>query len=161
MKEIHANLFIGNDDDCDACAENMEFAIVHACQSCHRKVINNSGSLPVTHPNYLVYEHSAHLYLNMVDSPNELLAEYTHPIFERAMGFIADEMKAKKVLIHCNFGMSRSPSLGLAYLAKTGVIPNNSLEEAAAQFQLKYPKYSPGTGILLYMKRNWDYLMGL
>ena len=100
-----------------------------------------------------------HLYLNMVDMPNELLPKFTHPMFKAAMGFIDREIKNKKVLIHCNYGMSRSPSLGLTYLAISGVIPKNSFEAAAGKFMELYPKYSPGMGITLYMKHNWDFLM--
>ena len=159
MTKIHSNLFIGGDADCDACAINPEFAIVHACKTCHQQALKYSGALPPTHPNYLIYEHGSHLYLNMVDMPNELLPKFTHPIFECAMGFINREIKNKKVLIHCNFGVSRSPSLGLVYLASTGVISNNSLEEAINEFEELYPKYAPGTGIILYMKHNWDFLM--
>jgi hypothetical protein len=161
MKEIHTNLYIGNDDDCDACTANMGVAVVHACKSCHQKELGYSGALPATHPEYLIRERGSHLYLNMVDMPNELLPEYTHPMVERAMGFIINRIKTQKVLIHCNFGMSRSPSLGLVYLARTGAISNSSLDAAAVQFQSLYPKYSPGTGIFRYMKRHWQYLMNL
>jgi len=161
MKEIHTNLFIGNDDDCAACAIKPEFATVHACKSCHQIALEYRGTLPASHPSYLIHENALNLHLNMVDMPTELLPEYVNPIVKRSMEFIEHNLKVKKVLIHCNFGMSRSPSLGLAYLAKTGVIPNNSPEAAIAQLQLIYPRYSPGAGIFLYMKRNWDYLMGL
>ena len=161
MKEVHTNLFIGDDTDCSICTANAEFAIVHSCKTCHQKVLGYRGVLPSAHPAYLVYEEGAHLYLNLVDMPNELPAEFGHPMVERAMRFISREIKTKKVLIHCNFGMSRSPSLGLAYLAITGVISKNSLEGAINEFQARYPKYSPGGGILLYMKRNWDFLMNL
>ena len=159
MKEIHTNLFIGDDTDCSACTADPEFAVVHACKTCHQRVLSYSGALSPMHPKYLIYEHGAHLYLNMIDMPNEFLPRFTHPIFKRAMGFIDREIKTKKVLIHCNYGASRSPSLGLTYLAITGVISKNSIEEAASEFEEIYPKYTPGTGILFYMKRNWDLLM--
>ena len=159
MKKIHTNLFIGGDSDCDACLMDPEFSIVHACKTCHQKAVKYEGSLSPSHPNYLIYEVGSHIYLNMVDMPNELLSKFTNPIFKHAMDFINREIKTKNVLVHCNFGMSRSPSLGLVYLASTGVISNNSLENAADEFFGLYPKYSPGTGIMLYMKHNWDFLM--
>jgi len=159
MKEVHTNLFIGDDADCRACTAKPEFAIVHACKTCHQKALNYPGALPATHPHYLVYEHGKNLYLNMVDMPTEFLPKFTHPLFGHAMDFIDREIKTKKVLIHCNYGASRSPSLGLTYLAITGVISKNSIEEAAAEFEEAYPKYAPGMGILFYMKRYWDFLM--
>ena len=159
MKEIYTSLFIGDDADCNACLANPEFAIVHACKSCYQKALNYSGALSQIHPNYLIYEHEANLYLNLVDMPNELLPEFAHPIFKHAMGFIDREIKTKKVLIHCNFGSSRSPSLGLTYLAITGVISKNSFQAAGNDFLGRYPRYAPGTGIMFYMKRHWDFLM--
>jgi len=159
MTQIHTNLFIGGDSDCDACSVNKEFSIIHACKTCHQEVLKYGGALPQSHPNYLILERGPHIYLNMVDMPNELVPKYTHPMFKSAMDFISREIKSKKVLVHCNFGVSRSPSLGLVYLARTGVISNSSLGEAAGEFAVLYPKYSPGMGITLYMKRNWEYLM--
>ena len=159
MVEIHKNLFIGNDADCEECMEKPDFAIVHACKSCYENGLKYSGSLPETHPEYLVYEEGNSIYLNLLDMPNEFLTKYTHPIFGRTMEFVHREIKTKKVLVHCNYGMSRSPSLGLVYLAITGVIANDSCEAAVHDFVKLYPKYSPGTGIMLYMHHNWDFLM--
>ena len=160
MKEVYTNLFIGDDADCNVCSMNPEFSIVHACKTCHQKALGYRGALPPTHPNCLVYENGAHLYLNMVETgPNELLPKLTHPVFKSAMGFIAREIQNKKVLVHCNYGMSRSPSLGLIYLAKTGVITKKSFEEAMNKFYELYPKYAPATGRMLYLKNNWDFLV--
>ena len=159
MNEIYTNLFIGDDDDCYTCLLDSGFSIVHACKTCHQEVLKYHGLLPHTHPNYLIYEHGKNLYLNMVDMPNEFLAKYTNPIFKHAMGFIKREIQNKKVLIHCNFGYSRSPSLGFIYLAITGVISKKSINEAMNEFIKLYPKYSPGNGIILYMQHNWDFLM--
>ena len=159
MKEVYTKLFIGDDNDCMACSTDPGFSIVHACQSCHQRALNYKVSLPSTHPNHLIYEYGAHLYLNMLDTPYELDSEFTHPVFKRAMEFIHHEIKTKKLLVHCNFGYSRSPSLGLVYLAINGLIPNKSLEEALNEYVKLYPKYAPGRGIRLYMKNNWDFLM--
>ena len=161
MNEIYANLFIGDDDDCDSCSMDSGFSIVHACKTCHQGALKYKGFLPSTHPNYLSYEDGKHLYHNLVDMPNELLAKYTNPIFKHSMEFIKREIESlnKKVLVHCNFGYSRSPSLGLTYLAITGIIPKKSIKEAMDEFIRLYPRYSPGRGIILYMQHNWDFLM--
>ena len=67
----------------------------------------------------------------------------------------------RKILIHCNMGQSRSSSIGLIYLAIIGIITNNSFETAMEEFRKLYPEYLPGTGIMLYMQHNWDFLMNL
>jgi len=159
MQQVHTNLFIGTDEDCTTFTKNAGFAIVHSCKSCHQKRLENNGTLSSTHPHYLVYEEDSHLYLNLLDLPTELLPEIAHPMFKSAMEFIHREIQNKKVLIHCKFGMSRSPSIGLAYLAISGVISNNSFKEAINDFLSLYPGYAPGTGITFYMKHHWDFLM--
>ena len=161
MRKVYTNLFIGSDADCATCVINPEFSVIHACKTCHQRAVGYIGSLPSTHPNYLIYENGAHLFLNMVDMPNELLSRFTNPIFNCAIGFINREIQKKKILIHCNMGQSRSPSIGLIYLATTGTISNNSFETAMEEFRRLYPEYFPGTGIMLYMQHNWDFLMNI
>ena len=161
MKKVYTNLYIGSDNDCATCVMNSEFSIIHACKTCHQRAVGYTGSLPPTHHNYLIYENGAHLFLNMVDMPNELLPKFTNPIFNCAISFIKRDIQNKKILIHCNMGQSRSPSIGLVYLAITGTIPNNSYETAMGKFKELYPEYLPGAGIMLYMRRNWGFLMNI
>ena len=159
MKKICENLFIGNDSDCSVCVKDSDFAIIHACKTCHQKALNYSKNLPSVHPNYLIYENGAHLFLNMVDKPVEFQPQFTHPMVSKAMEFINNNIKNKKILIHCNQGQSRSPSLGLVYLARNGDIPKDSYSVAAQAFLKLYPDYSPGTGIALYLEHNWDWII--
>jgi len=158
MKQIHDNLFIGNDIDCRAAICNSEFAIIHACKTCHQKKLGYEKSLPANHEHYLIYENDSHLFLNMVDMPNEFRAEFTNPMFARAMDFIR-RAAPRKVLVHCNQGLSRSPSLGMMWLVINGVIAKDSQCSAVADFLKIYPDYAPGNGIKLYMQNNWDYLI--
>jgi predicted protein tyrosine phosphatase len=161
MKQIYKNLFIGNDNDCKLYSNDSEFAIIHACKTCHQKALMYSKSLPPGNQNYLIYEVGNHLFLNLVDMPMEFQPKFTHPIFEQAMRFIDKNINDKKVLIHCNQGLSRSTSLGLVWLARQGGIMNKSYEYAAMEFMKLYPDYKPGNGVMQYMKNNWNYLVGL
>lgn len=138
-------------------ARNHEIAIIHACKTCHKKELGYHGSLSAEHPHYLVYEKENHLFLNMVDAPVEFLPKFANPMFKEAMNFIT----AKKILIHCNQGLSRSPSIGMLYLATKNIIPDGDYESAANAFIAIYPDFSPGNGIKQYMKNNWDYLIRL
>jgi len=161
LKSIYTNLFIGSDADCAICAINPEYSIIHACKTCHQKAVGYKKSLPSTHPNYLIYESGEQLFLNMVDMPNEFLPKYTNPILNCAINFINRKIQNKNILIHCNMGQSRSPSIGLVYLAIIGIISNNSFDTAVEEFRKLYPEYIPGTGIMLYMQHNWDFLMNI
>lgn len=138
------------------------WAIIHACKNpCHAKAVGYKGSLPPTHPHYLVMENGQHLFLNMVDMEKELSPIYTNPIMRSAMAFIEKHITEQKILIHCNQGMSRSPSIALLYLANKGYIANDSYSSAVADFQKLYPIFNPGRGIALYMNNNWTEIVRL
>lgn len=159
MKEVTQNLFIGDDFDCLSSGSN--YAVIHACKTCHQKGVDYKGNLNSNHPNYLIYKNDDHLFLNMVDMERELLAKFTHPIMESALSFIRVHIEIQKILIHCNQGQSRSPSIGLLYLAQTGNISNNSYKDAVKDFINIYPAYNPGIGIQLYLQKHWQSLLTL
>lgn len=159
MTEITKNLYIGNDQD--FFNSNGDMAVIHACKTCHQKGVGYHGNLSSAHPNYLILDINNHLYLNMVDMDKELLSKYTNPIMMSALNFIEKHLSAEPILIHCNQGVSRSPSIGLVYLARENKISNDSYFDAKNSFFEKYPQYAPGRGIELYMQNNWNDLMEL
>ena len=57
-------------------------------------------------------------------------------------------------MIHCNQGISRSPSIGLLYLAVKGIIKNENYNIAKEDFIKIYPKYEP-SGIKEFLEINW------
>ena len=156
MFEVHARLFIGTERACFFTRRD-DWAVIHACKSpCHQKALGYKGSLPNNHPNYLTYERENHLFLNMID-PNEPL--FMPPLFLASLDFIEKHISERKVLIHCNEGLSRSPSLALLYLAKRAeIISGKSYGEAVKDFIKLFPSYRPGRGIVLYLQLNWKRL---
>lgn len=159
MQEITDNLFVGSDQDCISI--NSEFKVIHACKTCHQKGVGYSGNLSQSHPNYLIFLRNNNLYLNMVDMDRELLPKFTHPMVKIAMDFISENISKSKILIHCNQGESRAPSLGLIYLAKNNIINSDSYFEATKDFVSIYPNYNPGIGIRLYLNKNWNEILSL
>lgn len=161
MTEVYKNLFVGTELDCRY--DNPEgWAFVHACKHpCHTKIVGYKGILPQNHPCYLICEKGNHLALNMVDMENELLHRFTNPIITAAIRFIDSHIKENKILIHCNQGQSRAPSIAMIYLAKKRVIKNGTFNEAFHDFIELYKGYQPGKGIGLYINRNWTTLMDL
>ena len=161
MIEVNKNLFVGAEQHCSFDSSD-EWAIIHACKHpCHANAVGYKGKLSPTHPNYLIFESGKHLVLNLVDMEREFLPKFTNPIMETAMQFIDKYISNNKILVHCNQGQSRSPSLALLYLARQDVITNTSYSEATTEFIKIYPIYSPGTGIAAYLNRHWDYLLGM
>lgn len=161
MKEVYKNLFVGDMNDCESnFKEGNPTAIVHATKTCHRWGAGYQGTLKPDHPNYLIKEAEQNLYLNMVDMERELMAKFTNPIMKAAFIFIDKHLKAgRKVLVHCDKGGSRGPSVAMLYLAKINGWPNYA--DAKSCFADLYPEYHPGTGIELYMKKNFTDIMNL
>ena len=79
------------------------------------------------------------------------------PLFTSFLDFgVRHWEEGKVLLIHCNQGESRAPSLALLFLAKhKREIPNESYADARAAFQLIDPNYQPGRGIQLYLAKHW------
>ncbi len=147
-------------DDLSGCRTKNDMdkiAIVHACKDpCHREGVGyRERSLSATHPHYLWIEKPHHLYLNMIDPPIPL---FQTEMFEAFFRFVDREIVDRPVLIHCNKGESRAPSLTLLYMAKRlNLLPNESYQAAATAFRARFP-YKPGTGIALYLDKNWTTL---
>lgn len=154
MIQVHERLFIGNQNDCyDGFGDE---AVVHACKSpCHQRVVKYRGSLSKQHNNYLSLQTENNLYLNMVDPTLPLFMPETFQTFRT---FARENYDAgKRVLIHCNQGQSRSPSLALLFLAKDlKVGPGDSFATAAVNFAKRYPNYRPNRGIALFMQKQWE-----
>ncbi len=160
MKKIIENLYVGSDFDCrSAMAGN--YAVVHACKHpCHRRGVGYKGNLNSSHSYYLIKRSGCNLYLNMVDMEKKLLGRYTNPIMKAALQFIEKYISDKKVLVHCNRGLSRSPSIILLYLASKKIITDDSYQKAKSEFIRKYyGKYMPNRGIRLYLNSNWNELI--
>ena len=157
MIEIYPNLFIGNEDDYEFQVKGQpDWMVVHACKDpYHRRELGyTSRGAPNNHPEYLIARRDNRLILNLVDAndPNYIPKE----IIDAALEFIKDGLeKSQKVLVHCNQGESRSPSIGMLYLAiNTEKLPKE-FTEAEQSFRQIYPMYNPGGGMRGFLIRNW------
>lgn len=154
MEEIFERLYISNESYCRNGDE--EWTVVHACKHpCHQKAVGYTGNLSKNHPFYLDKEDDQDLYLNIIDPPVPL---FMLPLFTKFLIFADKHWNGyKKLLIHCNQGESRAPSLALLFLAKCrNHISNQSFEEAKEDFIKFFPAYNPGRGIQIYLSNNWD-----
>lgn len=154
MHEVLPNLFYGDERVCTHdCSGNV--AVVHACKEpCHRKAVGySSRTIRKNHPHYLVMESDYHLYLNLIDPPTPL---FRLPSFVAFLTFVDKHIEERRIIIHCNQGESRAPSLALLYLAKrTDRIPNDSYHAAAQAFSKEH-QYRPGRGIQTWLSQHWE-----
>jgi len=154
MIKVQDGLWVGGGVDCRVGDE--EWAVVHACKSpCHQRAVGYSGSLSPDHPHYLVLEQATDLYLNLIDPPIPL---FMAPSFISFLAFARKQLEnGRKILIHCNQGESRAPSLALLLQAKLiGSISNESYAAARAQFEAESARYNPGMGIQTYLAEHWS-----
>jgi hypothetical protein len=153
MLEAYERIWVASDQACRA--GSGDWSVVHACKvPCHQRAVGYQGSLPSTHANYLVLNSGQNLYLNLIDPPRPLFMPAS---FEAFLSFANREWGAgRKLLIHCNQGESRAPSLALLFLAKClQVVDNRSYGAAKQEFEKLYPTYKPGLGIQTYLTKNW------
>lgn len=159
MIEVYPNLFVGDQSDYEINVAAQEgWAVVHACKEpYHRQALGYRGrGAPKDHPEYLVARRGNRLILNIVDANDP--AFFAKEMIDAALDFI-DEALAKglKVLVQCNQGESRSPSIALLYMAaRLGALPTESLESAEEQFKAIYPNYYPKLGIRGHLRQYWQ-----
>lgn len=154
MDTVHERVVVANET---ACREgDDEVAVVHACKSpCHQSAVGYRKSLPKEHPNYLWLKQGSNLYLNIIDPPIPLFPD---ELFATFLSFARETRDSgKALLIHCNQGESRAPTLALVFLAKhLHAISNQSYSAARQDFAQRFPRYLPGRGIQTYMHENWS-----
>lgn len=147
MVEVFDKIWVGSLDDFIG-SSKKDFAFVHATKSLFD---NSLGEV--------IYEIDNHLYLNWVDSKEEKYFDYKGlgvSVFVSILNFIEKWHKSGSVLIHCNEGLSRSPSIAMVYLAKRlKVIDGKDHVFAEREFSDIYPEYYANKGISDFLFKNW------
>lgn len=160
MIELLPGLAIGSLEDCRRAT--AEWSVVHACKfPCHH---GRCGQPKRGERHFFSDETPGELFLNIIDPPTPL---FSIEVFDAFLGFARREwLSGKKLLIHCNKGHSRAPSLALLFAAKVlRTISNRSFDDAWDEFSNLYPtptslsdvwqSYEPGTGIEEWLRLHW------
>jgi predicted protein tyrosine phosphatase len=158
MIEIYSRLWVGNQTDYESSVRSEEnWRVVHACKEpYHRDALGyRTRAVAKTHPEYLIARRANRLILNLIDAddPKYIPKE----IIDAAIEFIGDALKADaNVLVHCNQGESRGPSIGFLYLvSRTDQLPSGSLEDALVAYRRLYPAYNPARGMAGFIRENY------
>ena len=156
MIEVHHNLFVGSEDDEVSLRGQGGWFVVHACKEpYHRQALGYTGrGAPKNHPEYLIARRPGRLILNLVDA--ESINYIPEEIIDAALSGIHQNIASSKVLVHCNQGRSRSPSIAFLYLLKfTNVFRRQDPIQDLKDFLKIYPDYDPKQGMADYVKLNW------
>ncbi len=162
MREVAPNLHVGNETDFELTVKNQSgWAIVQACKEpYHRQALGGypGRGAPKNHPEYLIARRGDRLILNMVDADNP--AYIPKELVDAALQFIGEQLhEGKKVLVHCNQGMSRSAGITLLHLALSGQLPRESFTAAEQAFRKIYPPCAMAAGIRGFLMQNWSAYM--
>ncbi len=144
----------GGQDLClDPAREHPGIAIVHCCK--YPCFVNSERYHP---PETMIREHVRRdgddIYINMIDPSSPLFYSY---LFTEANRFIEQKVRQhKRIIIHCNVGVSRSPSVLLVALAHLGYLPRESYDSARAEFDAYRGNWhQPGLGIEMFLREHW------
>ena len=163
IEEVFPRISIADMEGCRYLDTNgRQSTKVHACKSpCHQQAVGYAGSLRSDHPHYLHYTvhdpflSESALFLNLIDPPQPLFKKESFDTFLK----YAESAYAhgQSLIIHCNQGRSRAPTLAMMLAAKRlELLPDGTFEEVRAEFEKLYPDYMPGRGIAIWMERNWE-----
>lgn len=152
-------LYVGNQNDLYGLSD--DFNIVHAAKEpFHRSLIGFQGS-KCPEDKYF-YEDDKRCSLCIIDFPKEFQwGWFPEDMLKSTMEFIDKSLAdGKNVLIHCNQGMSRAPSIAFMYLVSRGLMKEDTFENNLKYFIELYPEYRPATAIFTNVKRKYpfDYL---
>lgn len=159
MIEVAPNLFVGNAVD-EAATKNLPgwYIVSAAKEPWHRAALGYTGrAAPRDDPEYLIAKRDNRLILNLVDAndPAFISSEIIGQALHETHVALRD---GKKVLIHCNQGASRSPTIALLYLAVHDKrFEGMSFDAASDLFRTIYPAYEPARGMAEYAKQHWPH----
>lgn len=156
MIEVHPNLFVGHAVDEATLRHELGWFIISAAKEpWHRAALGYTGvAAPKDHAEYLMASRPGKLILNLVDALDPAYVSDT--IVDMALATIDAMRPEAKVLVHCNQGISRSPTLALLYMARhTDRFAGMDFDRSVEQFRAIYPSYAPARGMASYAKSHW------
>lgn len=147
-------LWVGDEDSC----RGWDGAILHACKDpCYTNARGVKKTDP-TDPQYLAVERDSGLFLNIIDPPIPL---FKRESFDAALNWLSCNYENEDaILIHCNLGASRSPSIAMLFMTKRlqwqPLFGIQSFNEGHRAFARIYPNYQPGKGISTFLSDHWS-----
>jgi len=158
LHEVIDRLYVGGDESVPE-AKRRGFARLSVAKEGpdgHRQMLGYTTLGAPKGDHYLWAREGDHMALNVLDLedpgmiPDEAL--------DKGLRFIREQYdKGKSILVHCNQGHSRGPTMMLMFLRTIGEMPD-SFHRAEKIFRTLYPKYDPGVGMRTHAHERWTTL---
>lgn len=154
--EVWPRLYVGNEQ---SPLQDFAFIVQAAKEPWHRAAIGYKTAAAPKGQDYLWTYKENKLILNLVDPntaafiPVELMVNARLDIAEKLA------QKTGKVLIQCNKGESRAPSIALTFMyiwtdwATKGGFYNSGPEVIMKKFKKLYPPFNPSSGFTEYLNK--------
>lgn len=155
MEEIIKNLWVGGDDDV-AKAKARGFSRLTCAKDGpdgHRAMLGYSTLGAPQGNEYLFAQRGNWGALNFIGAnDSDLIPD---DVIDAGLKFIHQQIQAgNKILVHCNHGHSRGPSVALMYLRAIGDLPQG-FNRAIHIFKTLYPDYDPTVGMKSKVRERW------
>jgi hypothetical protein len=159
--EVYSNLYVGDDTAYERLKDKPDWYFVRCCKygpGGHQDTLGyRTLGAPKGKDYYFTYTRNK-LALNLLDSddPNFI----PDVVLNEGVKCIGEQLsKGKKVLVACNQGMSRGPTVAMLYLRSINDLPSR-FHEAFKIFKGIYHKYDPGQGMEQKAKEYFSRLKG-
>ena len=151
MVEVIPRLFVGSYDNYIRERKSFDY-IVSACKEpCHRSALGYTTNAAPKDKDYYFVERGNQLILNLVDAHS---VDYIPPtVINKALTTLRKRHMEDggRVLVHCNQGHSRAPSIALMYILLNMDILGKDYDKVVEKFKELYPRYHPNNGMRDYV----------
>lgn len=126
----------------------------------HKQIVGYTGNCPKEHDEYLYAVRDHVMSLNMVDAEHPKF--FSDAMIYAGLDFIEIELaKGRNVVVVCNKGESRSPTMCLMYMMAHGSFDKSFTHtQVFSKFKKIAPEWNPGNGILQYCISFWNKVKG-
>ena len=157
MQEVYTNLYIGNDEDYEKLADKDGWSFLRPIKygpGGHHDILKYHTLAAPEGPNKYIAKRKNTVALNVLDLADPFFMPWDAIV--SGLKFVHKRLAAgDKVLIACNAGHSRGPTLGLLYLRAIGDMPYHFVKSEYI-YKTLYPMYDPGQGMRQFARTHWS-----
>jgi protein-tyrosine phosphatase len=156
LEQVIDNLYVGSDDDYEKLKSKPGWSCLRCCKEGpggHRDTLQYTTQAAPKGDDYLAAKKGDRMALNFIDAndPNFVPLK----MIESGLRFIDQRIKAgDKILVACNAGHSRGPTVAMLYLRATGELPGN-FNSSERIYRTLYREYDPGIGVRQFARSHW------